>query len=77
MDITYLSKLNTDLSEEYKYLLCFVDHFSKYTKYFLLKDKRADDVLKCIKNYINEIGAPEIFQSDTEENSVRKLLKNF
>jgi hypothetical protein len=28
MDITYLSKLNANLFEDYRYLLCFVEHSS-------------------------------------------------
>ena len=49
-------------------------HFSKYTKYFLLQNKRADEALKFFKIYIYKIGRPKIFQSEFRANIIKHFL---
>jgi len=62
--ITNLNKIYPENKSIYKYLFCIVDHFSKYAKTYLMETKTAFEVLDKLKNYIKEIGKPEIIQSD-------------
>ena len=45
MDKTYLNKIYPKNESNYKYILCFVDHFSKFSKIYLLKTKTSEEVL--------------------------------
>ena len=45
MDKTYLNKIYPKNESNYKYILCFVDHFSEFSKIYLLKTKTSEEVL--------------------------------
>ena len=45
MDITYLNKIYQKNESNYKYILCFFGHFSKFSKTYLLKTKTSEEVL--------------------------------
>ena len=68
MDITYLKKLGTKNKSKYNYLLCLVDHFSKYAQFYLFKNKETKEVVQNLRIYIKEIGTPKILQSDMKGN---------
>lgn len=60
IDIIYF-KNKFELAElENKYLLNFIEHFSKYAKGYLVNNKESDIVISKLKNYIKEIGKPII-----------------
>ena len=76
-DLTYLSKLYSNNTSEFNYLLCIIDHFSKFAKTYLLKSKESSEVLKYIKLYITEFGSPHIIQSDNGGEFTAKIIKNY
>ena len=75
LDLTYLNKIYPHNKSQYNYLLCIIDHFSKYAKTFLMETKEAKEMLKYLKIYIDTIGTPKIIQSDNGESLLLKLLK--
>ena len=77
LDITSLSKIYPKNKSEYKYLLCIVDHFSKFAKTYLQISKESKEVLENIKNYINEVGTPEIIQTDNGGEFIANIIKNY
>ena len=77
IDITYLAKLYPNNGYEYKYLLCVIDHFSKFSKEYLLKSNEVKEVLKCLKIYIKEYGKPTIIQSDNGGEFTANIIKDF
>lgn len=60
-----------------KYLLNFTDHFSKFEKCYIIKDKTASSVLEKIKDFIKNIGKPYIFHTDSGGNLDQILLNYF
>ena len=77
LDLTYLSKLYPKNNSEFNYLLCAIDHFSKYAKTYLMKTKSSEEVLKYLKSFINEIGTPHIIQTDNGGEFTAKIIKNY
>lgn len=73
IDITYFNKKIELEHLNYKYLLNFTDHFSKYSKGYL-ENKTSELVLEKLKNFIKEIGKPKIIQTD---NGSEFLSNNF
>ena len=64
IDITYFNKKIELEDLHYKYLLNFTDHFSKYSKGYLLENKTSELVLEKLKHFIKEVGRPKIIQTD-------------
>ena len=56
-----LTELPYELKEnnEYNFLLNIIDHFSKYSWCYLLKNKKSETVFHYINDYFNKIGFPE------------------
>jgi len=63
IDLKDLSGYKDD-NDGYRYALNIVDHFSSYPWTFLLKDKTAESVMKCLKDFFKLFGCPDIIQSD-------------
>lgn len=77
IDLNYLNKIYSHNKSQYNYLLCIIDHFSKYAKTFLMETKEAKEVLKYLKIYIDTIGTPKIIQSDNGGEFTAKIIKDF
>ena len=77
LDLTYLAKLYPKNNSEFNYLLCAIDHFSKYAKTYLMITKSSEEVLKNLKSFINEIGTPHIIQTDNGGEFTAKIIKNY
>ena len=77
MDKTYLNKIYPKNESNYKYILCFVDHFSKFSKIYLLKTKTSEEVLIYIKSFIEEVEKPQILQSDNRGEFGSTIIKKF
>ena len=69
MDITYLNKIYPKNESNYKYILCYIDHFSKFSKTYLLKNK--------IKSFIKEVGKTQILQYDNGGEFLANIIKKF
>ena len=64
LDLTYFSN-KIELHElKDKYLLNITDHFSKYSKAYLLENKTSKLVLTKLKDFIDNLGIPEIIHTD-------------
>ena len=60
-----------------KYLLCFVDVFSKYTWVKLLKDKKGKTVLNAFIKIVNESNRkPNKLWIDQRREFYNKLMQN-
>ena len=77
MDITYLNKIYPKNESNYKYILCFIDHFSKFSKTYLLKNKTSEEVLIYIKSFIKEVGKTQILQYDNGGEFLANIIKKF
>ena len=62
-DIWYLPKI-LKTNNQYLYCLDIIDHFSKWSQSYLLKNKESDLVVSKIKSFINVNGPYSIFQTD-------------
>ena len=60
-DLTYFNKNFEFFDIKEKYLLNFVDHFSKYAKSYLLDDKTSNTVLSKFKDFIKVVGSLKLF----------------
>lgn len=52
--------------DDIAYLVCIIDHFSKFVNAYLLKTKTSEEILVNIKNFINNYGKCKTFHSDNE-----------
>ena len=77
MDITYLNKIYPKNESNYKYILCFNDHFSKFSKTYLLKNKTSEKFLIYIKSFIEKVGKTQILQYDNGGEFLSNIIKNF
>ena len=76
-DITYFNK-NIELKDlKYKYLLNFLDHFSKLAKSYIINNKKTETVIEKFEDFINKIGKPDIIQTDNGGEFVSNKFKNF
>ena len=77
MDITYL-KSELDLKKtNYKYIIDFIDHFTKFYYGFLISDKSAETKLKYIKLFIQINKKPVIFQCDNGKEFINNTVKEY
>ena len=74
IDAVYLSDY---IANEVRYLITMIDHFSKYGRAKLVKNKSADLILLTIKNFFTFYGFPEILQSDNEKEFVNQEVENY
>ncbi len=77
VDITFF-KNKLDVPElQYKYLLNFTDHFSKFSKCYLIENKTTELVIEKFKNNIERIGKSSIIQSDNGGEFISNKYKIF
>ena len=70
IDLTDITNDINDENYNYKFILNIIDHYSKFCGSYLLKTKRADEVLICINDFICRYGEPKILQSDNVKSFV-------
>ena len=51
-------------SQGHRYVLTVIDHYSRYTRFYPLKSKRADEVVQNLANFIADFGVPAAFCCD-------------
>ena len=53
-----------DINDDHKYILNIIDHFSKLYKNYLLKNKTAFNIIKCIEDFVEIYGQPKSIGTD-------------
>ena len=70
----------TDIPEKLKkdditnYLLCIIDQFSKYGLAYIIQNKKAENILSCLKDFIIKNRIPQKIHTDNGKEFVNKLL---
>lgn len=64
-------------NSEYKYLFNIIDHTSKYVGSFLLENKKGESILKCIKNFFDDVGYPIEMAFDNGKEFINSALTNY
>ena len=77
MDITYLKNDIYNGKTTYKYIIDFIDHFSKFYWGFLIRDKKSATVLKYIKLFVQINKKPKIFQCDNGKEFINSLIIDY
>ena len=77
MDITYLKPEINLKKTTYKYIIDFLDHFTKFYWGFLIKDKTAETVLKYMKIYIQINKKPKIIQCDNAKEFSSSIIEEY
>ena len=77
MDITYLKNDIYKKKTTFKYIIDFIDHFTKFYLGFLIKDKCTETILKYIKLFIQINKKLKIFQCDNGTEFANHLISNF
>lgn len=74
-----LTELPAELVEKtnYKYQFNLIDHFSKYSFSYILNNKSADTILRCLKECFEKNGIPEELGTDNGTEFVNRKVKNF
>ena len=57
------------------YQLNVIDHFSKYSKSYLLFNKNQQSILDKIKDFIDDYGSPIEFGFDNEGEFINKSIE--
>jgi hypothetical protein len=60
---------------KYKYILCVIDVYSRYTSCRALTNRRNETILDAIKNIFAEMGVPQSINADGEFD--KKMLNNY
>ena len=69
----------TDIPEKLKkddttnYLLCIIDQFSKYGWAYIIQNKKAENILSSLKDFIVKNGMPQKIHTDNG----KELLINY
>ena len=61
----------------YNWIIDLTNHFSKFLMSIPVKNNNADNKLFCIKQYVNYIGKPKIFQSDNGMEYKNTIINNY
>ena len=73
----------TDIPEKLKkddgtnYLLCIIDQFSEYGLTYIIQNKKAENILSCLKDFIVKNGIPQKINTDNGKEFVNKLLIDY
>lgn len=76
IDLIDAKKYNKNKSDEYKYILTVVDHYSNFTMIYPQKTKSQEETVKNVTSYIRIFGAPDIVQADNGKEFVNQLMTN-
>ena len=76
MDLTNIpDKLKKD--KEYRYLLTIIDTFSKYAYAYLLNNKKSENILVHLKDFINIHGKCAKLHTDNGKEFVNTLISDY
>ncbi len=64
-------------SQDYRYVLSVVDHFSRYVKFYPLKSKHTKGVIEALAQYVTDFGAPHRIILDNGASSHPRPSNNF
>ena len=64
-------------SQGYRYVLTVIDSYSRYTRFYPLTTKRAEEVVKNLANYSADFGTPRGVVCDNGGEFVAELFKDF
>ena len=76
IDITIISEKLRD-HDNTVYLLCIIEHFSKFANAYLLKTKTSEEILGNIKNFIYNYGKCKTLHSDNGKKFYNKKLETY
>jgi transposase InsO family protein len=76
MDITEIPK-QLIKNDDYRYLLCIIDKFSKLAQCYLLKNKNAESVIGNVKTFVNVYGKPNKIHTDNGKEFSNRLLEEY
>ena len=62
---------------EKKYLLNFIDHFSKYASAYIIDNKKADTILSILKILFSKISFPETLGTDNGSEFTNKKFRKY
>ncbi|XP_064109720.1 SCAN domain-containing protein 3-like [Macrobrachium nipponense] len=80
IDYNYRSRygnLKSLPDEDYKYILTYVNHFTKYCVLSPLKSKRAEEVAQTLLPAFLTFGAPAVLQSDNGREFVNSVISEY
>ena len=66
-----------EFNNKYKYIFTIIDHFSKFSKSYLLKDKKKENILENLKLFFEFYGIPEEFGSDNGREFINSSITSF
>ena len=66
-----------DINDAHKYILNIIDHFFKLCRSYLLRNKTAFNIIKCIEDFIEIYGPPKSIGTDNRREFKNKLLSDF
>ena len=72
-------ELDEDLKiiTRFHWVVDIIDHFSKFLMSIPIKNNNANNILCCLKEFVNYVGKPEIFQSDNGSEYKNNIIKNY
>ena len=73
-DLNLDANLSPDRVTPYKYLLAYLDHYTKKVNLAPLKYKCAEEVTKVLLNIFCDAGSPHILHSDNGRKFKNKIL---
>ena len=76
MDITEIP-INLNDTNNKKYILNIIEHFSKLCKSYLLDNKKSIGILNSFKSFITEYGVPLSVGTDNGREFKNKLLSDY
>ena len=72
-DLPYQFRKNNN----FKYIFTIIDHFSKMADSYLLIKKTGNNIVNCLKSFIELYGIPNEFSSDNGREFVNNEVNNF
>ncbi|XP_023214332.1 KRAB-A domain-containing protein 2-like, partial [Centruroides sculpturatus] len=70
-----LTDMQSQADEEYKFILVYQDHLTKFVQLRPLKTKRAEEVAHVLLDIFTIFGAPSILQSDNGREFANNIIK--
>ncbi len=74
-----MTDIPTELRGKTKYLYLFniVDHFTRYTNAYLLKNKKQNNIVEKLKDFFEEKGMSEEYGSDNGREFINSSVINY
>jgi len=66
-----------DINKNYNYIFTIIDHFSKFSESYLLKDKKQNTILNFLKNFFDFYGEPIEFGTDNGRELINLICKSY